>query len=94
MIIELAVLNDGRLLMSMKEPLPDIVKRVEYYADQKLLNLVFKKIDDETKLLEREVPDQMIHSVEKSPEVIIYTLFTDHDPVGYKVPLVKVGNLH
>ena len=50
--------------------------------------------DHESELMHYEVPDDMSRSVEASPDVMIYSLFTDHEPIGYKVPLIKVGDLY
>ncbi|MCK5284860.1 MAG: hypothetical protein KAJ86_04655 [Alphaproteobacteria bacterium] len=76
------------------EPLPEIVKRVEFYRTQKLMMLVYNNEDDESDLMHYEVPKDMIDSIESSPNVIIYSLFPNREPIGYKAPLIKVGELY
>ncbi len=93
MKIELGILNDGRVMLVSDGPLPHIVKRVEYYREQSLLNLVYHSEEHDDELMHYEIPTKMAHPVEKSPNVIVYSLFPDHEPIGYKVPLVKVGDI-
>ena len=93
MNIELATLTDGGVMLVSDLPLPHVVKRVEYYRDQRLFMLVYSNTTENTELMHYEVPDNMIYPVEKSPDVIIYSLFPNHEPLGYTVPLVKVGDL-
>ena len=92
MNIELGILNDGGVVLFSDNPLPEVVRRVEYYRDQRLFMLVYNN-DDEGQLMDYEIPEDMSHPIEKSPNVIIYTMFKNHDPIGYKVPLIKVGEL-
>ncbi len=93
MNVELGILNDGGVVLVSDKALPEVVRRVEYYRDQKLFMLVYDQ-DDEGQLMDYEIPDDMTQPIEKSPNVVIYTLFKDHDPIGYKVPLIKVGELY
>ena len=93
MNIELNVLHDGGVVLVSDSPLPDVIKRVEYYRDQRLFMLIYKNNSDD-QLMDYEIPEDMTPPIEKSPNVIIYTMFKDHDPVGYKVPLIKVGELY
>jgi hypothetical protein len=94
MKIELGILHDGRVMLASDTPLPHVVKRVEFYRDQRLFMLVYNTEDEEGELMHYEVPDNMSKPIEKSPNVIIYSLFPDHEPIGYKVPLIKVGELY
>ncbi len=91
MNIELGVLNDGGVMLVSDSPLPDIVCRVEYYRDQRLFMLVYN--DDDQDLMHYEIPERMSKPVENTPNIIIYSLFPNHEPIGYKVPLVQVGNM-
>lgn len=93
MNIELGVLHDGGVMLVSDRPLPDIVCRVEYYRDQRLFMLVYYDEELEDDLMHYEVPTRLSGSVEKSPSVMIYSLFPDHEPIGYKVPLVQVGDM-
>lgn len=91
MNIELGVLHDGGVMLVSDQPLRDIVCRVEYYRDQRLFMLVYDNDNHESELMHYEVPAQMAKSVELTPNIIIYSLFPNHEPIGYKVPLVQVG---
>lgn len=93
MNIELGVLGDGNVMLVSDEPLPDIVRRVEYDKSQRLFMLIFNKKEVESAMTHFEIPPEMALSVEKTPNIMIYSLFPNHEPIGYKVPLVKVGAL-
>ena len=92
MKIELGILGDGGVMLVCEKPLDDMVKRVEYYREQRLFMLVFEDSDEE--LMEYEIPSDFHDTVDGSPNVLIYTLFENHDPVGYKAPLIKVGDFY
>ncbi len=92
MNIELAALSDGNVMMVSDEPLPDIVRRVEYYREQRLFLLIFDDPQYEDELMQYEISTDLSRSVEKTPNIMIYSLYPDHEPIGYKVPLVQVGN--
>lgn len=94
MNIELGILNDGRVSIICDMPMPDVVRRVEYYRDQRLFQLVYNDDDIEDHLMECEIPENLISPVEKSPNVIILTIVEGFDPLGYKAPLIKVGELY
>ena len=94
MNVELMVLNDGGVILAADQPFPHVVKRVEYYNEQRMMMVVYKDKDADDDLMHYEVPDAMIDSVAKSPNIIIYSMFPDHPPIGYKAPLVKVGELY
>lgn len=93
MNIELGILNDGGVMLVSDRPLPHLVRRVEFYRDQRLFMLVYNNNENDTELMHYEIPESMSNPVEKSPDVIIYSLFPNHEPIGYKVPLIKVGDL-
>ncbi|MFK7839921.1 MAG: hypothetical protein AB8B83_06275 [Bdellovibrionales bacterium] len=94
MNVELMVLNDGGVILAASEPFPYIVKRVEYYDEQRLMSVVYREPDIEDELMHYEVPMEMVDGVIKSPNIIIYSMFPNHPPIGYKAPLVKVGELY
>ncbi|NCT41240.1 MAG: hypothetical protein GW778_06235 [Alphaproteobacteria bacterium] len=94
MNIELMVLNDGGVILAGSEPFPHIVKRVEYYSEQRMIMVVYKPQDVDDDMMQYEVPMEMVDGVVKSPNIIIYSMFPDHPPIGYKAPLVKVGELY
>lgn len=74
-------------------PMPDMVRRVEYYRDQRLFMLVYDDEDVDSDLMHYEVPIDFAGQVEKTPNVVIYTVYQNEPPIGYKVPLVKVGDI-
>jgi len=90
MNIELGVLNDGGVMLVSDMPLPDIVCRVEYYRDQRLFMLVYDDDENSDDLMHYEIPERMSKPVEATPNIIIYSLFPNHEPIGYKVPLVQI----
>ena len=94
MNVELSILKDGRVLMVSDRPMPDILKRIEFYREQRLMMLVYQDENLDSELMHYEVPDEMVHPVEKSPDIIVFMLFADEEPIGYKVPLIKVGDLY
>ncbi len=91
MNIELGVLHDGDVMLVSDTPLPDVVSRVEYYRDQRLFMLVYDDEDNGDELMHYEIPENMTQPVENTPNILIYSLFPNHEPIGYKVPLVQVG---
>ncbi len=92
MNIELGVLHGGDVMLVSDTPLPDIVCRVEYYRDQRLFMLVYDGEDcSDDELMHYELPERMAQPVENTPNIIIYSLFPNNEPIGYKVPLVQVG---
>ncbi len=74
-------------------PLPDIVCRVEYYREQRVFMVVYGDDVVSEEMMHYEVPENMARPVENTPNIMIYSLFPDHEPIGYKVPLVQVGNI-
>jgi len=93
MKIELGILHDGRVTIVCDQPLPGVVSRVEYYREQRLFQLVYKN-EEETQMMECEIAPEFTAPVEKCPNIIIFTLFPGLEPLGYKAPLIKVGELY
>lgn len=94
MKIEIGILDDGRITLVCDKPLPDIVKRVEYYREQRLVMLVYDDKAFHDQLMECELPEHMAAPIEQAPDVVIFTLFPGLEPVGYKAPLIKVGEIY
>lgn len=94
MRIEMGVMNDGRITLVCDNPLPDVVQRVEYYREQRLFQLVYYDETFEDHLMECEIPENFISPVEKSPNIFIFTVVPGIKPLGYKAPLIKVGELY
>tara|TARA_R110002072_G_scaffold71309_3_gene171135 strand:+ start:1065 stop:1352 length:288 start_codon:yes stop_codon:yes gene_type:complete len=94
MNIELGILHDGGVMMVSDTPLPDMVCRVEYYRDQRLFMLIYDdNVENDDDLMHYEVPEHFSKSVENTPNIIIYSLFPNREPLGYKVPLIMVGDV-
>ena len=93
MNIELGLLHDGNIMLVSDTPLPDIVCRVEYYREQRLFMVVYDDEKHTEEMMQYEVPENMTRPIETKPNIMIYSLFPDHEPIGYKVPLVQVGNM-
>lgn len=93
MNLELAKMNDDRILLVSDTPMPDVVKRVEYYRDQRLFMIVWYDENMDELLMHHEVPIDFAMAIEKTPNILIYSFYPDHDPIGYKVPLIKVGDI-
>lgn len=90
MNIDLAILREDAIMLVSDEPLPSIVKRVEYYRDQKLLMLVYIDPAQAEDLMQYEIPDHMTKKIETCPNMIIFSVYPDHKPIGYKAPLVQI----
>jgi hypothetical protein len=91
MNLELAELQDGSIMLTSDRPMPDIVDHVEFFIDQRLMMIVYCNAENEDRLLECEISHDLFRAAHENPEILIFNLFADHDPIGYKVPLVNVG---
>ena len=89
--IEFLVLNDGGVMLACDEPL-EFIKRVEYYAEQRLFLLIYANDNHEGDLMECELPYELTNPVEKTPDIIICCIHPVRDPRAYTVPLIKVHN--
>ncbi len=94
MNVELGILKDGGVMLVSDTPLQDVIKRVEFYREQRLFLLIYDNEDQDSELMHFEVPQHMAYPIEKSPDLIIYTLYKGQEPAGYKVPLIKVGDIY
>ncbi len=93
MNIELGLLHDGNVMLVSDTPLPDMVCRIEYYREQRIFMVVYNGDDRDEDMMHYEVPAHMASPVERTPNIMIYSLFPNHEPIGYKVPLVQVGEM-
>lgn len=93
MNIELSRLNDDRILLMSDRPMPDLVKRIEYYRDQRMFMIVWhdERLDD--LMMRHEVPIDFAIAIEKAPNILVYSLYPDGQPMGYHAPLIKVGDI-
>lgn len=94
MRIEIGVLEDGGVILACKPGMEHVVKRVEYYQDQRMFMLVYHNQEKEDELLPFEIPDEFEKPVDTAPNILIYAMFEGHEPVGYKAPLIKVGDFY
>ena len=90
MNIDLAILREDAIMLVSDEPLPSVVRRVEYYRDQKLMMLVYNNPAFPEELMQYEIPDHMTKKIEMCPNIIIFSVYPDHKPIGYKAPLVQI----
>lgn len=90
MNIELGVLHDGGVMLVSDTPLPAILKHVEYYSEQRLIMLVYHCDSQEDDLMHYDIPEDIVKPIEDTSNVMIYSLFPDHEPIGYTVPLVNI----
>ncbi len=93
MNIELGLMHDGGVMLVSDTPMPDILRRVEYYREQRLFMLVYNDEKNGEEMMEYELPIEMTKQVEKAPNIMIYSLFPNHEPIGYKAPLIQVGDM-
>ncbi len=93
MNIELGLLHDGGVMLVSDTPLPDILRRVEYYREQRMFMLVYNDDHHGEEMMQYELPMDMTKQVESAANIMIYSLFPDHEPIGYKAPLIQVGDM-
>jgi hypothetical protein len=91
-MISLGRTLDGRLVLGSNQSFPAAVKYVEYYRDQKLMNLVFDTEDEETALMPNEADDHTAQIIHSSPNIMVIAMAEmGQNPYGYTVPLVQIG---
>ena len=90
--VNLGQMPDGDLVIVSDQTLPDDVKRVEYYRDQKLFMLVYANDDHEGDLMHYELADDVARKVErKTALMIIEPDNNSGKPMGYYASLIQVG---
>lgn len=90
--VNLGQMPDGDLVIVSDQTLPDDVKRVEYYRDQKLFMLVYANDDHEGDLMHYELADDVARKVErKTALMIIEPDKNSGKPMGYYASLIQVG---
>ena len=89
-MIELAMADDGRLILGVNEPLPADIKFVEYYADMRLFSLTYENEDNV--LMPYEISTDIAPLVRRTSQLIVLEIAQDGgEPAGYTVPLIQVG---
>ena len=92
MAMQLGRGDTGHLLLISDDSFPSAVKRVEYYRDQKLFNLVFEDDSNSEKLSELELPDNIDTIVRNAPSIIVVVhMKGDETLESFEVPLIHVG---
>ena len=94
MKIEIGTLAEGGVVLAFQPGIASVVKRVEYYQEQRLFMLVYHNDNREDEMLPFEIPDSFEKPIDTAPNILIYALFEGHDPVGYRAPLIKVGDFY
>lgn len=91
--MDLIVSDSKGLILASDQAFPAEVMRVEFYADTRLLILVFDEVDSEGQLLDHEIPEDFIPHIKNAASIsTIY--YKDGVPVnGYKVPLIQIGGV-
>lgn len=90
MNIDLALLRDDDVMMVSDQPFPSVVKRVEYYRDQRLMMLVYNDPNCPEEMMQYEIPPGLAQKVESCPNIVVFSVYPDHYPIGYKAPLVQI----
>jgi WD40 repeat protein len=85
--LELALLRDGGLLLVSDTPLTELLQLVEYNEFDQILSLYAK--DGSAATVDQLLTPMFLDAIRSQNSVIVYTLFPNHEPVGYRVPLMK-----
>lgn len=90
--VEVGQLPDGGIVLAANPEFPDLIRRVEYYRDQKLFMLIYEDIDHEGELMHYEMQEEVDKVVRQAPGLTLVACNPKTNaPYGYKVPLVQVG---
>lgn len=85
--VELAILRDGRPLIACDQPFKHILQLVEYNEFDQLLTLYGS--DGSMATLALPIPPALLDAMRRHNQIVIYTLFPNHEPIGYQVPLTR-----
>ena len=89
---ELGMLPNGDIVLACDQQLPDDVKRIEYYKDQRLMMLVYNDPEHEGDLMNCELPEDTARKLERrAHDLMIVDNALSQDARGYHVPLIQVG---
>lgn len=92
MNVELGRLPGGGVVLAADPEFPDLIKRVEYYRDQRLLMLIYDDLEHEGELMHYEMQDEVDEFVRQAPGLTLVACNPrTNAPYGYQVPLVQVG---
>lgn len=85
--IELGILRDGMPMLVSDRGLTEVVQLVEYNEFDQLVTLY--ATDGTPATLSLPLPPRMLASLRRANSIILYSLFPDHPPIGYRIPLVR-----
>ncbi len=92
MNIALAQNAKGDLLLVSDTPFEDKIIRVEYYREQKLLNLVYDNPEIDSELMHYEISDISDDKIKHAARIILIVgPQNDKESVAYDVPLIQIG---
>lgn len=84
--LEISVLQNGTVLLFSDRPLPDIVVLIEYSEiDQRI---VLHAADGRSTPLPWPLSAPFLQALRRQEEALVYSIYPDSEPLGYRVPLV------
>ncbi len=91
MNVEFGKFGDGGMAIVSDDFFPHRIRRVEYYRDQRLIQLVYDQDPElQGELMHYELSDAAVKLAEASENVTIIMASPDKKVYGYHVTLVKV----
>jgi len=92
-MIKLGQLEDGKLAIASSQPFPSDIERVEFYADQRYMMLVYEDEQADSDLMPCEINEDVAKIIQSSPNVLVIAMFEQgQEPYGYNVPLIQIGS--
>ena len=92
MSVQIVQMRNGGLALLSDRPFRSEISYIEYYRDQRLLQLVFDSHQMEDYLVTRELDLMSAGAVEKAPDMMVVVMPEDDtSPYGYDVPIIQVG---
>lgn len=91
-MIQLIQSSDGHLVIANNKPFSNVVERVEYFRDLKLLMLSFEGDEENSELMSHEIQPHVIPLIQNAADIVVLNLDAKaYKQVGYLVPLVQIG---
>lgn len=82
--------RDGQAMLASNEAFPAAVERVEFYAQTRLMVVVFAD-DPDGRLMNLEIDEKLIPSLEGNARILVVHMKDNQPAEGYDVPLVQIG---
>jgi len=92
MNIDIGELPDGALVFACDEWLPHCAKKVEYYEEQRLINLVFDVLPERSYVCNCEVGNGTDYKIRNVEQILIIENALSESARGYYVPLEVVSD--